>query len=142
LGGFAFGAEFVAHCSLAGFDAVSGCSRTVLASAPTGVVGRMRAEGLTATDQTGLLITAEQVRAAVAALAVVQQDSPHEIATVSPRRGTVDSPVAEDARVGLIRAVDQALYQAKVACRNTVRASVALMWGRSLATMPLGIRHP
>ncbi|MEP7099103.1 MAG: diguanylate cyclase [Burkholderiales bacterium] len=73
-------------------------------------------------DAAGAEVVAERLRAAVQALAIVNADSALGIVSVSV--GTAGAvPVAEGLPTALVDAADKALYEAKCAGRNQVRAA-------------------
>ncbi len=71
-------------------------------------------------DPDGALTVAEQIRAAVEELQVVNADSPHGILTVSIGVATIDPPRGDEGPAEYVEAADMALYQAKHSGRNTV----------------------
>jgi diguanylate cyclase (GGDEF)-like protein/PAS domain S-box-containing protein len=80
---------------------------------------------LPATDEAGAMRIAERMRQAVAALRIPHAANSHGIVTVSAGACAV-TPVGDDDRPSdLIATADRALYQAKLAGRNLVRAALA-----------------
>jgi diguanylate cyclase (GGDEF)-like protein len=78
---------------------------------------------LPATDETGALLIAEQLRSAVGALGIPHLDSASGTVTISAGASVI-IPGCDDEPADLIHAADRALYRAKQAGRN--RAQVAL----------------
>ena len=77
---------------------------------------------LPATDATGALAVAEQLRQAVSALAIEHPGSPERIVTVSIGVSTLAPSSTAEQPDQLIAAADQALYRAKAEGRNRVVA--------------------
>ncbi len=74
---------------------------------------------LPATDESGALQMAEQIRTAVAALGTEHMGSVHGVVTISAGVSAL-LPNEEDDPADLVNAADRALYQAKLAGRNRV----------------------
>jgi diguanylate cyclase (GGDEF)-like protein/PAS domain S-box-containing protein len=78
---------------------------------------------LPATDCAGAALIAEQIREAVIALGIPNRGSRHGIATISAGTASVVPVSDDDNPAELIDAADRALYHAKSAGRNQVRAA-------------------
>lgn len=74
------------------------------------------------TDLAGAQIIAENIRQAVIALAIVHEDSPYRVVTVSIGVA-VARPSRESEGTSLMEAADKVLYKAKVAGRNAILAA-------------------
>jgi diguanylate cyclase (GGDEF)-like protein len=81
---------------------------------------------LPATDASGAMLIAEQIRESVAALGIAHLDSAHAIVTISAGIGSARPGAEGGTPADLIRAADRALYEAKLAGRNQVRATPAV----------------
>jgi diguanylate cyclase (GGDEF)-like protein/PAS domain S-box-containing protein len=77
---------------------------------------------LPGTDQTGALRVAERIRTAVAALAIAHRGCDLGVVSISVGVSALVPSANADRPDDLIVAADQALYQAKLAGRNQVRA--------------------
>ncbi|WP_230533944.1 sensor domain-containing diguanylate cyclase [Microvirga roseola] len=73
------------------------------------------------TDLAGAWVLAESIRQAVTGLDIAHAGSPYQVVTVSIGTASVQ-PSRHRARETLLEAADTALYQAKAAGRNSVRA--------------------
>jgi diguanylate cyclase (GGDEF)-like protein/PAS domain S-box-containing protein len=78
---------------------------------------------LPATDGAGAALIAEKIREAVVTLGIPNPGSSHGVATVSAGAASVLPGSDEDDPAELIEAADRALYLAKAAGRNQVRAA-------------------
>jgi diguanylate cyclase (GGDEF)-like protein len=77
---------------------------------------------LPATDREQALTIAENIRRAVADLAVAHEDNEGGIVTVSIGVATTP-PQADDGSAALVEAADAAVYEAKASGRNRVSAA-------------------
>lgn len=93
---------------------------------PTDVLARYGGEEFVAllheADEAGACVVAERLRAAVQSLAIVNADAPLGVVSVSVGTASV-VPAREAVFAGLVDAADKALYQAKCAGRNQIRAA-------------------
>jgi diguanylate cyclase (GGDEF)-like protein/PAS domain S-box-containing protein len=120
------------HGHLAG----DGCLRRIAAAVegvlcrPGDLAARYGGEELVillpATDEAGALMIAEHIRQAVAALRIPHAANAHGFVTVSAGACALTPTGDGDTPSDLIAAADRALYQAKQAGRNLVRAAMPI----------------